>query len=184
MERNQDRHLNEDLLTIAVIDPSDLPVSFRKHLEACPQCKASLEAFEQDLQHIGQMAEAFTPLPSRSVRLPVTEKQEFPVRFFGQRGWIGAAVTVFLIISLVWWFGDIGIQSDPKISRPVTELWEDQELMTEIDMLAENALPQVFMDIYEASDSYYDEKFYQFIIPLPENDSLSMDQGMKGGLQC
>lgn len=184
MERNPNRHLNEDLLAIAVIDKTDLPKSWQAHLAACPRCSKSLQAFEQDLQYIGEMAEAFTPKPSRPVRLPSVEKGLFPIRFFSHRGWIGTLVTALLLISMVWWLGDQGIHPDPKLFRSTSELWEDQQLMTEIETLSENALPQVFMDIYEASDSQEDVDFFRFIIPLPENDSLSKDQGMKGGLPC
>ena len=185
MDRNQDRHLNEDLLAIAVIDKTDLPASFRKHLDTCPQCRDSLQAFEQDLRRIGQLAEAFTPQLSRPVRLPVAEKYGIPGRLYDRRGWIGAAVAALLIISLIWWTGDVGIHPESGVPHPGTELWEDQHFMMEISMLSENALPQTFVDIYETAESDLDEEFYEFIIPLPDNnDSLSFDQGMKGDLRC
>jgi len=51
-------------------------------------------------------------------------------------------------------------------------------------MLAENALPQEYMDITGETDDETDEEFMEFLAPTMEDDYWSLDSGKKGGKLC
>ena len=64
------------------------------------------------------------------------------------------------------------------------EMLEAEQFMTEVSMLAENALPQEYLDITGETDEEPDEEFMEFITPMIEDESWSYDSGRKGGELC
>ena len=49
-----------------------------------------------------------------------------------------------------------------------SELMEAKRLMTEVNVLVENALPPLYLEITAEYEPDYDREFYQFLIPQTE----------------
>ncbi len=184
MSTNEDLHLDEDQLLWAVVVEAELPLPLQEHLSACPQCRANKERFERDLARLGQMAERFAPSPKGPVSLPVEEPRGSIGWSWGWRAYVSAAVAAALVVILVWWSpvhrntpGDNG----DLLAR---EMEEAEQLMTEVSMLVENALPPVYLDISVESGVGFDEEFMQFVVPSVEDEPLSYDPGKRGALLC
>jgi hypothetical protein len=94
------------------------------------------------------------------------------------------AVTVALVIVIVWWSAPFRITPGNSRHILVQEMEEAERLMTEISMLVENALPPVYLDICGKSDPGFDEEFMQFVVPSIESEAVSYDSGRGGVLLC
>jgi hypothetical protein len=177
-------HLSEDQLIMAIVEESDLPISLREHLYTCPQCRSDKVRFEQKLTQVGRMAKNYTPPSKRRISLPDSEPRSFYLWFSGRRAAFGLALTVAMLILVVWWTAPFKITPEGGVEITAREMQEAESFMTEISLLAENALPTVYMDINGESHTGFDEEFMQFIIPTINKESQSYDSGTKGVLPC
>lgn len=177
-------HLNEDQIIRAVVDGNDLPRTLRTHLSECPQCTANKEKIESDLARLGRMAERFSPSPGKKVLLP-SEKPKRSIGWSWQWraafGVAAAAVFVIFIMDIPPFFKPAPGGKDHTYTE---EMLEAEAFMTEVGMLAKNALPQEYMDIAGESDEEPDEGFMDFLIPIIEDEPLSNDSGRIGGKRC
>jgi predicted anti-sigma-YlaC factor YlaD len=181
---DKDVHLDEDQLLWAVVDEAELPRLLQEHLSTCPRCRAAKESFEQDLAQLGQMAQRFAPLPRKRVSLPVESPRSSIVWSWDWRAYFGVAVTVALVIVIVWWSAPFRTTPGNSGHILVQEMEEAEQLMTDISMLVENALPPVYLDICGRSDPGFDEEFMQFIVPSTESEPVSYDSGKGGVVLC
>jgi len=183
MTSQKDLHLEEDQLLKAVVDETDLSQSQRDHLLICRQCREVKERIEEGLTQLGQMAERFSPSPKRRVSLPAEKPQRSLWWSWQTRTALGAAVAAIFI-------GIVGIptlfenKQGIRENTYTQEMLEAEEFMTEVSMLAENALPQEYLDITGETDEEPDEEFMEFITPIIEDESWSYDPGRKGGDLC
>ena len=171
MNIDNEQHLDEHQLIQAVVDENDLPRSVQAHLGACHQCRSDMERFEQELAALGQIAERFAPQPQKSIVLPLHEARRTPWTFWNWRHAIGAAAAVVIIVVVFW--GSITLKNLtglPTAGTP-SELLEARQLMTEVNMLVDNALPPLYLEISAESKPEYDKEFFQFLIPQIETKS-------------
>jgi len=163
-------HLNESEIIRAVTDQNDLPDDLRRHLSLCSVCQKKKEAFEHKLNHLAYMTEKFAPLPQKKLRLPLPS----PVRILKpyNPSWnrhpvfvTGMAVTLLLIVSSWIMINNQGATT----AQIIREMEEDQRLITEIQYLEENILPDVYTNISGESYEYFDEEFLDFMVPVEEN---------------
>ena len=183
MSSVKDLHLDEDHLLKALVDEADLPRVQREHLAHCHECRKRKEAIAENLARLGRQAEQFCPSPRRKISLPV----EKPRRLWSWqwRTAIGAAVAALFI-------GVVGIpalfEKMPGLdkSNPLQEMVDAEELMFEVSMLVENALPQEYLEITGDMDDEADEDdmFLEFMTPTTEDEFWSRDSGEKGGKPC
>ncbi|MCD6571565.1 MAG: hypothetical protein J7L53_12770 [Deltaproteobacteria bacterium] len=184
MSNEKGSHLDKDQLLWAVVDEAELSSELRDHLSTCPLCRAEKERIEQDLARLGQMAQRFAPSPRREVLLPVEESRNSSLWSWDWRVVLGAAMTTALVILVVSWSLFFKITPEDRLARLTQEMWEDERLMTEISMLEEDPLPQLFLDVSAESFSEIDEEFIEFIVPIIEGETLSHDQGKRGDKLC
>ncbi len=177
-------HLSEDQLLMAIVEESDLPISLREHLFTCPKCRADKVRFEQKLTQVGRMAKYYTPPSKQRILLPESEPRSFYLWFRGQQAAFGLALTVAMLILVVWWTAPFKITPEGGVEITAREMQEAESLMTEISILAENALPTVYLDIIGESYTGFDEEFMQFIIPSINKEPQSYDPGTKGVMPC
>lgn len=183
MISQKDLHLEEDQLLKAVMDETDLSQSQRDHLLICRQCREGREKIEEDLAQLGQMAERFSPSSKRKFSLPAEKPQRSFSWSWQWRTALGAAVAAIFI-------GVVGIPTLFENTQGIREntytqeMLEAEEFMTEVSMLAENALPQEYLDITGETDEELDEGFMEFMTPMIEDESWSYDSGKKGGKLC
>ncbi len=184
MNSDKGLHLDEDQLLRAVVDEAELPPPLQEHLSTCPQCRAAKESFEQALTRLGQMAQRCAPSPRKCVSLPVERPRGPVVWSWGWRAYFGVAMTVALMIVIVWWSAPFRTTPEDSGDMLALEMREADRVMTEISMLVENALPAVYLDICGKSDPGLDEEFMQFIAPSIKNETVSYYSGKGGVVLC
>lgn len=184
MSRDKDLHLDEDELIWAVVGEAELPPTLQEHLSTCSRCRANQERLEQDLARLGQIAERFVPSPRRPVSLPLERPRRFIGRSWDWQAYVSAAAAVALVFIFLWWSPMFRNTPGDKNNMVARDMEESERLMTEVSMLVENALPDVYLDISAESESGLDEEFMQFVVPPVEDETLSYDPERRGALLC
>jgi hypothetical protein len=173
-------HLGEDEMLQAVIDDTDLPALQQQHLAECSQCRSHRERLENELAHLGQMAERYAPEPLRRITV-AHDKVRSP---FSIRGFVFSAAAVAAVIIVVWATFLIRSQQESRVGNLAQNMVEAERLMTEINVLVENALPQVYLDITADTNLNLDEEFIDFLIPTNEDDPRISALAKKGSILC
>ena len=173
-------HLNEETILQAVIDEADLSDQQQQHLAQCPQCRANKERLENELAHLGQLAERYAPEPLRRITLE-GDKIRAPLLIRRFAFGVAAAATVMIV---VWAAFLIRNPQPGNVGNVAQNMVEAERLMTEIDVLVENALPQVYLDIVGETHSSLDEDFIDFLIPTGEGASQISALAKKGSISC
>ena len=168
MNLAKEQHLDEQQLIQAVVDENDLPRSMQAHLVSCHQCRSSKVSFEQELVRLGQLAERYSPPPQRKITVPVHEARSPRWSFLNWRNAIAAAATVAAVLFVFWGTTSLRNPTEFGIAGTPSELMEAKRLMTEVNMLVENALPPLYLEITAEYKPDYDKEFYQFLIPQIE----------------
>ena len=168
MNLAKEQHLDEQQLIQAVVDENDLPRSMQAHLVSCHQCRSSKVSFEQELVHLGQLAERYSPPPQRKIAIPVHEARSSRWSFLNWRNAIGAAATVAAVLLVFWGTTSVRNLTEFGTAGAPSELMEAKRLMTEVNMLVENALPPLYLELTAEYKPDYDKEFYQFLIPQIE----------------
>ena len=165
MHHHNEPHLKEDDILKAVIDEADLPGQLQQHLVNCSDCRLRKEQLKQELAQLGQLAERYAPEPQRRVRIP-QQKVRSPVF---SRGLAFSAAAAAAVILVVWGTFLIRSQQQGSIGNLAQDMVEAERLMTEINGLVENALPQVYLDIVGETSLNLDDEFIDFLIPTDES---------------
>jgi predicted anti-sigma-YlaC factor YlaD len=164
----------------AVIDDTDLSALQQQHLAECSQCRSHRERLENELAHLGQMAERYAPEPLRRITV-AHDKVRSP---FSIRGFVFSAAAVAAVIVVVWATFLIRNQQESRVGNLAQNMVEAERLMTEINVLVENALPQVYLDIAADTNLNLDEEFIDFLIPTNEDDPRISALAKKGSILC
>ena len=173
-------HLGEDDVLQAVIDDTDLSKLQQQHLAECPRCRSQRERLENELTHLGQTAERYAPEPLRRITV-AHDKVRAP---FSIRGFAFSAAAVAAVIIVVWATFLIRSQQQGRIGNLAQNMVEAERLMTEINVLVENALPQVYLDIVGDTNLNLDEDFIDFLIPTNEDAPKISALAKKGPILC
>ena len=168
MNLDNQQHLDEQQLIQAAVDESDLPRSVQMHLGDCDQCRSEKESFEQEMAALGQMAERYAPQPQKRIVLPVPEARSARWTFLNWRHAAGAAASVVIVLMVFWGTTTFRNLSDYGTAGDPAELLEARQLMTEVNMLVDNALPPIYLEISADYKLDEDKDFYQFLIPQIE----------------
>ena len=163
--KDKSAHLNEDHILLSLVDESDLSEEKRSHLLACLACQEKKMALLFELEHLGEMAKGFTPLPQKRPALPFRESR----RFIFHRPVFAVGFGVVLVIAGLWsliLFTDSSKQMTPRLSADM-----EVDLYLTDDILGESALPEYYRDIAVPTSSYFDEEFLDFVAPLGEEFS-------------
>jgi hypothetical protein len=172
-------HLSEDQIVHACIDQAQLPAAEKAHLAHCSQCGSRVDQLAQDLERLGQMAEQYAPLPKRSIHLPVKETRR-PLR----RWTVGLAAAAAAALCLaIWW--EVPQDKQPVVANQTeSDSEKNGELMSTVQALSENALPDVYMDIVGDSDLDLTDEFIDYVVPDSdlESDLLGSQFKNKGGI--
>jgi len=160
--KDKSMHLNEDQILLSLVDENDLSGDIKGHLLECPVCQEKKTALMSELEHLGEMAKDFTPLPQQKPVLVFREHLHFSFRLRVIGAGFAVALIIACLLSLVL-FTDSSKQMTARLS---TEMEADLYLMD--DILEESALPEYYLDIDVASHSYFDDEFLEFVAPLEE----------------
>ncbi len=173
-------HLAEDDILQAVIDDADLSALQKQHLAECFRCRSNKERLESELTNLGQLAERYAPEPLRRVSLA---KDKIWSPFLIRRFAFGAAAAAAAII-VVWAAFLIKGPPPGSVGNLAQNMVEAERLMTEINVLVENALPQVYLDIVGETNTNLDEDFIDFLIPTKGGAPRISALAKKGSLSC
>ena len=180
IHNSNESHLGEDDMLQAVIDDTDLSALQQQHLAECSQCRSNRERLENELAHLGQMAERYAPEPLRRIKVE-HDKVRSPSSI---RGFAFSAAAVAAVLVVVWATFLIRSQQQSRVGNLAQNMVEAERLMTEINVLVENALPQVYLDIVADTDLILDEDFIDFLIPTSEDDPRISALAKKGSILC
>ena len=184
MSFNKENHPDESQLILAIVDEAALSDSIRKHLSLCPRCRAGIKKIEQDLNKLGQTARRLAPATHRKIPLPVEKSSRIYRWLHDWRISFGAIATAAVVVLVIWFsIPNTTIHEDSlDIMAQVT--WDDDVFITEINMLTQNAMPQVYLDIIGEYYVGIDDEFIKFVVPDLETGSLSYNNRKKGVKSC
>jgi hypothetical protein len=194
MKEKSKNHLNEDQTICSVLDESVLSPELKTHMASCGLCADSKRKLEKDLKQLGDNARSFAPSMEQKTALPLEksgEKSEFfSFGHFNKSPALSLAATAVILITIVWWspvfkFDPVSKSDNGlKTGEADQEIWEADELLTEISRLSENSLPVVYMDISGESYLGLEEEFIDFVAPSITNGPLTIKQRGKGESLC
>jgi len=165
--KDKNIHLKEDQILLSLVEENDLSEEKRKHLKKCSVCRERKTSLLTELQHLGEMADAFTPVHKKKPALPVKQPgpQRFRLPILGTG--FATAVLVAILVS-VHLFSDSSrqMQTDLTLEREV-----QMGLFEEI--LVESALSEQYLDMTPSSYSFLDDEFLEFVVPLEEQTGSS-----------
>jgi len=177
-------HLTDTLILQAIVDPSDLPDSQQIHLAACPICGAEKKDLEELLLRLGDMAEASVPAVTVRPVLPDDRQGWLQEHFLGFRSLVRIAVpalAAFIVVmtALVLYHG-----RDMHMASVEVRVMDPEQLLSDMDKLIENPLPQELQVMVSFAGIDPDDDFMDYIVPITENDPLSGLPGGKGENVC
>ena len=184
MDNEKNAHLSTDQLLKAIVDEASLTYAMRHHMAVCPRCITARDKIERQLDELGIMAEQMAPLPTRSIILPEQKIEPgywWNLRF---RPVLGIATALCLALLVVW--GSTKFTASPKVDQVVVnqEVQKTEQLMAEVGMMVENALPQDYQDVLTVFETEPEEDFMEFIVPTEEPDSPTTSIPKKGDEVC
>jgi len=179
-------HLNKEQIMLAIIDATDLPLPLQKHLSSCLECNREKRQIERQFEQLGQQAAASVPLPGHRIFLASGKNNHRGKWFLQLHSSLGVLTTALLIFCISWGAYLIRHTPDKDIHQSVLGTQEAEALFMEVNVLAENALPKVYLEFSRELEAESDsEDFYlDYIIPLTDGDSLSLKLDKKGAASC
>jgi predicted anti-sigma-YlaC factor YlaD len=182
---NQKRiHLEEDRIMASVIDEADLSPAEKEHLSECSGCREKKEKIQEEFALLGNLSEQFAPEPKRPFLRKKREPRPFLTSAFGWKLSLASAVAVLFAITATWYFSKpLRLQNSRQNAAEWTAA-TDQELMSEINAMAEDAFPRTYLYITGEYHKGLNDEFIRFIVPPVNNDSVSHLLKMKGRAAC
>ncbi|TFG38293.1 MAG: hypothetical protein E4H39_00675 [Syntrophobacterales bacterium] len=170
MTSNKDTHIGEDLLVRILADETGMPDDVRDHLSRCPLCGAAKDNLEGELARLGRMAKMYSPTMGKRISLPEDAPRRTSGWFWNWQAASGVAAIATIVLVVVSW--NVLFRVQPGLTPDIInqELIAAEELMTEVDILVNNALPAVYQDISGESYSEVDEEFIDYVVPAAYED--------------
>ena len=175
--KNHDGHLNGDQIIRAVVDENDLTTSEQNHLSKCSICQKEKQEFEQVLIRMGDISQELVPTPQRTF---ILNSQKSRSSFRWQPALATGFAIVLLLMGILWSPLFKGLQENGSV-QIVQKMESDQQLVAEINLVEDYALPDRYLHIIGTSDEddydnyadyndydddYYDDEFLKFVLPL------------------
>ena len=180
IQNHNESHLGENDILQAVIDDNDLSMLQQQHLQECSHCRSQKKRLENELARLGQLAEHYAPEPRK--RVTVAEQKVRSPLLNWRIAFSAAAVAAVILV--VWGTSLIQNQQQGSIGNLAQDMVEAERLMTQVNMLVENALPQVYLDIVGETSLNLDEDFMDFLIPTNESAARIPASAKKGSILC
>lgn len=174
-------HLNEELISLAVIDEQELGREEQQHLMTCRICNTKVKQIKDELLEFGENVLLAVPPSKKNVIMPLEE----PAPASHKSSWL-PTFGVTAMAGLVLFFYFLGMESmSPRLTphQSAKVLMEDEHLMEQISEMVENPLPETVYEI-TGDNGGFDEDFFQFMVPDIQED-LQSEYFNQGGInQC
>ena len=177
-------HLADNLILQAIVDPSDLSDPQQTHLAACPVCGAEKKRLEEMLLRLGNMAEASVPAVTGRPVLPESRPAWLQGRFFEIRSLARIAVPALVVLIVMTAVFVLNPGRDMHRASVDVRVMDPEQLLSDMDRLIENPLPQELQVMVSFAEIDPDDDFMDYIVPITENDPLSGLPGVKGENIC
>lgn len=184
MNTTSSRHLAEAQILQAIVDLSDLSDDQQVHLKACSVCGAEKDRLNRMLRKVGSMARASAPAVIRRPVLPDKRPGFLQRWFFEVRPVVRIAIPALLVLVVFTAALVLKPNQDKHIALVAEQMIDPEQLLSDIDRLIENPLPQELQAMISIAEIDPDEDFMEYIVPPIENDPLSNKQGKKGENIC
>ena len=184
MTATSNKHLAEAQILQAIVDLSDLPDDQQAHLAACPVCVAQKDRLDRMLIQVGNMAKASAPAVMRRPVLPDRRPGFLQGKFFEAGPLVRIAVPALLVLIVVAVILVLKPDQDRYTAFVEEQMIDSEQLLSDIDRLIENPLPQGLQTMISIAEIDPDEDFMEYIVPTTENDPLSNISGKKGENIC
>ena len=116
--------------------------------------------------------------------VPLGESQRKMVWFGRWRMSMGMAATALALVFLVWGSNLMHLPQGNYARDLTLENQDTESLVTEVDMLVETIVPQVYLEICAESELYFNDEFIEFMVPIVEDDPLLLISREKGVQSC
>lgn len=184
MTSASNEHLAEKQILQAIVDSSDLSDDQKVHLTACPVCLTEKDRLDRMLLQVGNMARASAPAVMSRPVLPERHSGFLRGRFFDLHPFVRIAVPALLVLVVIMATLVLKPASDTHIASVKKQMIDPEQLLSDIDRLIENPLPQELQTMVSFAEIDPDEDFMEYIVPITENDPLSNISGNKGENIC
>ena len=178
------KHLAEAQILRAIVDLSELSHAQQAHLASCGACMAEKSRLEKMLLQLGNMARTSAPAVMSRPVLPDSRPGLRPGWFLGVRPLVRIAVPALLVLIVVTAALVLKPDQDRHVTLVQEQMIDPEQLLSDIDRLIENPLPQEFQTMISIAEIDPDEDFMEYIVPTTENDPLSNIAGKKGEILC
>ena len=177
-------HLAETQILQAIVDLSDLSDDQQAHLKVCSVCGAEKDRLEEMLFQVGSMARASAPTVVPRLVLPDKRPGFLHGWFFELRPLVRIAIPALLVLMVITTTLVLKPDRDKHTAYVTEQMIDPEQLLSDIDRLIENPLPQDLQTLISIAEIDPDEDFMEYIVPQTENDPLSNKQGKKGENIC
>jgi hypothetical protein len=126
------------------------------------------------------LAERYAPQPLRRIRVAEDKARSFLLI----RRFAVSAAALAAVIIVVWATFLLRSQQQGGIDNQAQNMVEAERLMTEVNVLVENALPPVYLDIVGETNLNTDKDFIDFLIPTDEDATTISALAKKGSISC
>ena len=155
-------HLSEDEINAVITDDGDISNERRDHLTNCTECSKMKNGIEESLHNLGKMAEELSPVMTKRMRHDLNPET------VSSRLWRQALVTSLVLVLLTLGLWQVIDKQAPPVNLEanlIAEMEEDRSLFSEIYMLEERILPEIYASITgESTGDDYDD-LIDFISP-------------------
>ena len=184
MNTQKPHHIDKNAILMSIVDGNRLSKEDRHHLTDCFQCRTEKEKVAKSLAHLGETAKKMTPVPQKRPVLPAaSEKSTFGAGLFWKPALASALAIVIIFTISIWTIGPKKTQTVASNETGI-ELWEEEQLMLEMNLIAENDLPGEYAETKWEEDVDFEEAFLDYIAPMEDSQPLSFDQKLEGGPLC
>lgn len=178
------KHLAEEQILKAIVDLSDVSDAQQAHLATCPVCMAEKDRLDKMLLQVGNLAKASAPdVVPRSV-LPDKLPGFSPGWFFNVGPLVRVAVPALLVLILATAALVIKPGQETHMALMEEQMIDPEKLLSDMDSLIENPLPQGLQSMVSFAEINPDEDFMEYLVPTTENDPLTNLPGEKGDSIC
>jgi len=177
-------HLAEAQILQAIVDLSDLSDDQQAHLKACSVCGAEKDRLERILFQVGSMARASAPTVIHRPVLPDKHPSFLQEWFLELRPLVRIAIPALLVLMVITTALVLRPEQDKRFAYVTEQKIDPEQLLSDIDRLIENPLPQELQTLISIAEIDPNEDFMEYIVPPTDNDPLSNKQGKKGESIC
>jgi hypothetical protein len=147
-------------------------------------CGAEKDRLERMLFQVGSMARASAPTVIRRPVLPDKHSGFLQGWFFELRPLLRIALPALLVLMVITAALVLRPEQDKRLAYVTEQKIDSEQLLSDIDRLIEDPLPQELQTLISIAEIDPDEDFMEYIVPPIENDPLSNKQGKKGENIC